>query len=128
MSFPVKSLRQLLSQMDWLPDLKHFSLTKGHRYKDESMLDSALLILRFKPTLEQINIRWARETAPNHLKQEGTYDIISKLGQPLYIMVHEQGIPLLGRPFDREYKHIVSLSGLMGSVKQLPVVQMLRNR
>ncbi|KAG6908191.1 hypothetical protein DXG01_005780 [Tephrocybe rancida] len=114
--------------LHWLLELKRFSLTKGHRYRDESMLESALLILSSKPSLEQINIRWAREKAPNHLKQEGTYDIISKEGHPSHIAVHEQGIPLFGRPFDREYKFTLSSSTILGSVKQLPVLQILRNR
>ncbi|KAG6888584.1 hypothetical protein C0995_007266 [Termitomyces sp. Mi166 len=126
MTFPMKTLKQLLSQLHWLPDLKRFSLTKGHRYGDESMLDSALLILRFKPTLEEINIRWAREKAPNHLKQEGTYSITSNEGQPSFIIVHEQGIPLVGRTFDREYKYILRPSGLAQSLKQRHLFQILR--
>ncbi|KAH0578794.1 hypothetical protein H2248_002991 [Termitomyces sp. 'cryptogamus'] len=120
MSFPTKTLKQLLSQLHWLPDLKRFSLTKGHKYSDESMLESALLILKYKPTLEQINIRWAREKAPNHLKQEGTYDITSIEGQPSYIIVHEQGIPFIGRPFNRKYKHKLRSSS---PAQSLPVRQ-----
>ncbi|KAG5644424.1 hypothetical protein DXG03_008519 [Asterophora parasitica] len=105
MTFTTKPLQQLISQLHLLPALKRFSLTKGHKYGDETMLESALRILRSKPTLQQINIRWAREKAPNHLKQEGTYDITTNdAGEPLYLMVHEQGIPIVGRPFDREYK------------------------
>ncbi|KAG5638607.1 hypothetical protein H0H81_011497 [Sphagnurus paluster] len=108
MTFTAKPLKQLLSQLYLLPQLKRFSLTKGHKYGDESMLGSALQILQATPTLQQINIRWARENAPNHLKQEGTYDVTcGDDGLPTYIMVHEQGIPFFGRPFDRQYKHIV---------------------
>ncbi|GLB40830.1 hypothetical protein LshimejAT787_0900450 [Lyophyllum shimeji] len=107
MTFTAKSLKQFISQLYWLPKLEKFSLTKGHKYGDETMLESALQILRAKPTLQQINIRWAREKAPNHLKQEGTYDITAIEGEPVYIMVHEQGIPLVGRAFERRYKYTI---------------------
>lgn len=60
-----------------MPSLRRFSLTKGHKYMDESMIDTALSVLKYNPNLKQINIRWARERCPNHLKQEGSYDIIT---------------------------------------------------
>ncbi|KAG6867373.1 hypothetical protein C0993_003650 [Termitomyces sp. T159_Od127] len=126
--FSSKTLKQLLSQLHLLPDLKRFSLTKGHSYRDESMLDSALLILKYKPTLEEIHIRWAREKAPNHLKQEGTYDITSIENQPSFITVHEQGIPLVGRPFYRKYKYILRPSDVVQSLKQKQLLQLLRIR
>ncbi|KAG6895514.1 hypothetical protein C0992_000898 [Termitomyces sp. T32_za158] len=126
MTFPTITLTQLLSQLYRLPELKRFYLTKGHRYRDESMLDTALLILEYKPTLEEIHIRWAREKAPNHLKQEGRYDITSIKGQPSFITVYEQGIPLVGRPFDRKYKYILRPSDVVQSLKQNQLLQLLR--
>ncbi|KAF8066514.1 hypothetical protein FPV67DRAFT_1416763 [Lyophyllum atratum] len=127
MTFTTKPLKHLLSQLHWLPDLKRFSLTKGHKYGDESMLDSALQMLRSKPTLQQINIRWAREKAPNHLKQEGTYDITADdEGNPLHVTVHEQGIPLVGRAFDRQYKYTIGKSTIAGSLTPTKLVRMLQ--
>ncbi|KAF8188960.1 hypothetical protein BJ912DRAFT_1022422 [Pholiota molesta] len=80
-----KPLKQLITRLHLLPDLKRFSLTKGHKYIDESMLSTALRILKYNPRLKQINIRWARERCPNHLKQEGTYDVA--------LVIAERGIP-----------------------------------
>lgn len=93
-------------QLHLLPHLKRFSLTKGHKYMDESMLATALRILKYNQSLKQISIRWARERCPNHLKQEGTYEVFTDFdGLPEYLMVVERGIPLLGAPFVRRYKH-----------------------
>ncbi|KAF5372348.1 hypothetical protein D9615_009263 [Tricholomella constricta] len=126
MTFTAKPLTQLISQLHLLPALKRFSLTKGHKYGDETMLESVLRILRCRPTLQQINIRWAREKAPNHLKQEGTYDITTDdENYPAYVMVHEQGIPLVGRPFDREYKFTIPQPSV-NSLKTRRLVRMLR--
>lgn len=92
------------------------------------MLESALHILRHNPNLEQINIRWARENAPNHLKQEGTYDITpSDNSNPVVVMVHERGIPLVGRPFYRRYKYKVRPHGLATTLRTSSVIQMLRS-
>jgi len=91
------------------------------------MLESALQMLRSKPTLQQINIRWAREKAPNHLKQEGTYDITADdEGNPLYVTVHAQGIPLVGRAFDRQYKYTIGKSSIAGSLSPTKLVRMLQ--
>ncbi|KAF8886606.1 hypothetical protein CPB84DRAFT_1816707 [Gymnopilus junonius] len=105
-SFTVKPLKQLISQLYLLPHLKRFSLTKGHKYIDESMLSTALRILKYNPGLKQINIRWARERCPNHLKQEGAYDVVpDKQGRPEALMVVERGIPLVGNPFLRKFRY-----------------------
>ncbi|CAA7270550.1 unnamed protein product [Cyclocybe aegerita] len=105
-SFTLKPLKQLITQLHLLPHLKRFSLTKGHKYIDENMLSTALRVLKYNPSLKQISIRWARERCPNHLKQEGSYDIISDdEGQPEALMVVERGIPIVGSPFLRRYRH-----------------------
>ncbi|RDB15634.1 hypothetical protein Hypma_004008 [Hypsizygus marmoreus] len=127
-TFTAKPLKQLLSQLHLLPELKRFSLTKGHKYGDESMLDSALQIVRHNPTLKQINIRWAREKAPNHLKQEGTYDItLGEDGTPIALMVHERGIPLVGRSFHRRYKYDIRSHGLGKTLRTAKLMRMLRS-
>lgn len=121
-----KPLKQLLSQLHLLPDLKRFSLTKGHQYRDESMLQNALHIMSHSPSLKQINIRWAREKSPNHLKQEGTYDITNdEFGQPVALMVSERGIPLVGRPFYRRYKYNIKSRRLASSLKPAKLIQLL---
>ncbi|KAJ3562318.1 hypothetical protein NP233_g9653 [Leucocoprinus birnbaumii] len=103
--FPAKQLKQLIKQLHLLPDLKRFSLTKGHTLRDESMLETALLILRYNPRLKQINVRWAKERCPNHLKQEGSYDVVADSdGRPVSLVVLERGIPLMGKPFTKRYK------------------------
>ncbi|PPQ85300.1 hypothetical protein CVT24_006411, partial [Panaeolus cyanescens] len=106
-SFTAKPLKHLISQLHLLPNLKRFSLTKGHKYIDESMLATALRILKRNPGLKQINIRWARERCPNHLKQEGTYDVVvdGRTGVPEAVGVFERGIPLVGKPFVRKFRH-----------------------
>jgi hypothetical protein len=76
------------------------------------MLDTALQVLRTCPELKQVNIRWAREKSPNHLKQEGSYDVDhDEEGRPTVLMVTEKGIPLIGKPFHRQYKHVVKPGG-----------------
>ncbi|KAH9476327.1 hypothetical protein JR316_0011902 [Psilocybe cubensis] len=111
-SFTVKPLKQLITQLYLLPSLKRFSLTKGHKYVDESMLSTALRILKYNPALKQINIRWAREKCPNHLKQEGCYDVVvDKHGRPEALAVVERGIPLWGVPFLRRYRHRLDKGG-----------------
>jgi len=65
-----------------------------------------LRILKYNQSLKQISIRWARERCPNHLKQEGTYEVLTDFdGVPESLMVVERGIPLLGAPFVRRYQH-----------------------
>ncbi|TFK71967.1 hypothetical protein BDN72DRAFT_876816 [Pluteus cervinus] len=134
-----KPLNQLASLLYLLPNLKVFSLTKGHKYRDETMLQSALRVLKVRPGLKQcpgssgwgappvlgvvrsilvsgfggfgfeiawpvgvfgfrrcsgigcfmatssktncglaVNVRWAREKSPNHLKQEGSYEVVGR--------------------------------------------------
>ncbi|KAF9456661.1 hypothetical protein BDZ94DRAFT_331836 [Collybia nuda] len=125
-SFTFKPLKQLLTQLHLLPDLKRFSLTKGHQYRDESMLQSALHIMTHSRGLKQINIRWAREKSPNHLKQEGTYDIThDDRGRPVALMVVERGIPLLGPPFYRRYKHKIKAHRVVSSLKPAKLIQLL---
>jgi len=110
-SFTVVPLTHFLSHLHLLPRLKRFSLTKGHKYGDESMLSTVVRILRSCPKLTQVNIRWAKEKCLNHLKQEGVYDVVEweeGMGEgkrPKTLMVFERGIPLIGKPFSRRYKY-----------------------
>ena len=70
------------------------------------MLSTALRIFKYNPSLKQVNVRWAREQCPNHLKQEGLYDVVyDKNGRAEALSVIERGIPLVGSPFYRKYKH-----------------------
>jgi len=70
------------------------------------MMSTTLRILKHNPNLKQINIRWAREQCPNHLKQEGSYDVITdRDGHPEALNVVERGIPLVGAPFYRRYRY-----------------------
>lgn len=76
------------------------------------MLSTALRILKYNPALKQINIRWAREQCPNHLKQEGCYDVVvDKQGKPETLAVVERGIPLVGVPFLRRFRHRLDKGG-----------------
>ena len=76
------------------------------------MTTTALRILKHNPSLKQINIRWARERCPNHLKQEGCYDVVTDSdGRPEALMVVERGIPLFGVPFFRRYRHRIEIGG-----------------
>lgn len=121
--FTQKPLKQLLSGFYLLPKLLRFSLTKGHRYLDEGMLDTALRIIRVVPKLKQINIRWAREQSPNHLKQEGSYDVVcdDTTGSPIGLAAVEKGISLVAGPFRRRYQR--SLTPLMGAEWQKTVTR-----
>ncbi|KAF8148050.1 hypothetical protein B0H34DRAFT_738094 [Crassisporium funariophilum] len=111
-SFTAKPLKQLITQLHLLPNLKRFSLTKGHKYVDESMLSTAMRILKHNPNIKQINIRWARERCPNHLKQEGSYDVVADgEGRPEALVVVERGIPLVGTPFWRRYRCKLDAAG-----------------
>ncbi|KAF7372077.1 F-box domain-containing protein [Mycena venus] len=108
-AFGKKPLTGLALALRLLPRLRTFTLTKGHRYADESMRRSALrlfsaLLLRssgagaaaadssqvltsnFKSPasrLAQVSVRWARGACRNHLKQEGTYQrVLAPLPPP----------------------------------------------
>jgi len=79
------------------------------------MITTALRILKYNPSLKQINIRWAREQCPNHLKQEGCYDVVTdRDGRPEGLMVVERGIPFFGVPFSRRYKYRIDKGGGYG--------------
>ncbi|KAJ2932421.1 hypothetical protein H1R20_g4665, partial [Candolleomyces eurysporus] len=110
-SFTAKPLKQLLSGLYLLPELKRFSLTKGHKYFDEPMLETAMKVVRQAPKVKQVNLRWARERCPNHLKQEGSYDVVchEETGMPCALNVVEKGIALVGGPFFRQYQHTFNL-------------------
>ncbi|KAJ8520813.1 hypothetical protein ONZ45_g2426 [Pleurotus djamor] len=140
-AFTKKPLKQLASLLHLLPDLKTFSLTKGHKYYDESMLQSALRIIKVNPQLQQINVRWARETCPNHLKQEGTYDVThansldqcegaslesKKVKEPLSISALERGLTVVGQSFTRQYKVNLHSKGRLASLKRGALVQRYR--
>jgi hypothetical protein len=115
--FGVKPLLCLTAHLPLLPHLRSFSLTKGHKYirDDPSMLRTALRVIRAtthpgskisaNPQLRQVNIRWAREKCPNHLKQEGTYDI-ERIGSDISgVVAQEKGINVLGKVFTRRYRY-----------------------
>ncbi|KAJ4482092.1 hypothetical protein J3R30DRAFT_3456392 [Lentinula aciculospora] len=123
-SFGVKPLLCLAAHLPLLPHLRTFSLTKGHKYvgDDTSMLRTVLRIIRANtqpkhgksitpnPELRQVNIRWAREKCPNHLKQEGTYDIVRRWDANhtsviVGVEVYEKGINVLGKVFSRRYRY-----------------------
>ena len=109
-----------------LPELKTFSLTKGHKYRDESMLTSALHIIHHNPSIQQVNIRWAREKCPNHLKQEGSYDITTDdAGKPVSMMVHERGIRLIGKAFSRHFKYDLRNRGPLRGLGQKKLAQLI---
>ena len=104
-----KSLNELVMHLKRMPKLKRFSLTKGHRYRgDESMVATAERVVRACRQIKTVSVRWARERCPNHLKQEGLYEVEDwgggegKVGVTL--VVHERGIPIIGRPFERRYR------------------------
>ena len=78
------------------------------------MITTALRILKYNPSLKQINIRWTKER-PHHLKQEGCYDIVDGLdGRPNALIVVERGIPLFGVAFFRCYRHRIEKGGGRG--------------
>ncbi|KAL0958693.1 hypothetical protein HGRIS_014025 [Hohenbuehelia grisea] len=123
-SFTSKPLKQLSSLLRLLPDLKTFTLTKGHKYRDESMLQSALRIIKDNPGLTQVNIRSAREKCPNHLKQEGAYEVKSNAdGVPSVLVAHERGLTVVGRSFERQYEVELNPRGKFGALKQQTAVQ-----
>jgi hypothetical protein len=92
------------------------------------MLDTALLILKYNPRLRQINVRWAKERCPNHLKQEGSYDVITDNdANPTALVVLERGIPIVGKPFTKRYRvDIRSLEGWRGRVRKVGSVGWLK--
>ncbi|KAF8984370.1 hypothetical protein BDQ17DRAFT_1437076 [Cyathus striatus] len=96
-AFTSKPMSHLLSTLPHLKNLIHFSLTKGHKYTNEPMLSTAICLAKANPTLKQINIRWARERCPNHLKQEGSYEVLP-CGS---VVLVERGIMFVGRSFER---------------------------
>ncbi|KAH6901579.1 hypothetical protein BKA70DRAFT_1309011 [Coprinopsis sp. MPI-PUGE-AT-0042] len=103
------SLTVLLVQLAELPNLKRFSLTKGHTYlADDNMLNTATRIVKALPQLSQVKIRWARESCPNHLKQEGIYEVMHSTDSLRPTI--EDGVNVFGTPFRRRYIHTLALS------------------
>ncbi|KAK0490092.1 hypothetical protein EDD18DRAFT_1080569 [Armillaria luteobubalina] len=103
-------VRHLSAMLGLLPALKTFSVTKGHRYGErEKMRDTAVGVVRHNPGLSQVNVRWARERCRNHLKQEGTYDVIkgNDGGQVERLGVYERGVTAWGAIFKRRYVYEV---------------------
>lgn len=99
----------LANKLALLPHLTTFSLTKGHKYRDEDMIYSALRILRYNPRLKQIMIRWVRQACPNHCKQIGTYDVtFDDHGKPVGLVVREKGVWIIGKDFFRRYRYHLS--------------------
>jgi len=91
------------------------------------MLSTALRILKHNPCLKQINVRWARERCPNHLKQEGLYDVVyGQDGLPEGLNVIERGIPLVGSPFYRKYKYKLE-TGIAGGKRNPPMNRLRRD-
>ncbi|KAK2467745.1 hypothetical protein APHAL10511_000040 [Amanita phalloides] len=100
-AFSKKPLDELLTYVKGMHQLRRFSLTKGHRYRgDESMLGTAERIVRACGQIKTVSVRWAREKCPNHLKQEGVYEV----EESGWLSAHERGIPFVGRPFERRYR------------------------
>ena len=104
-----KSLGELVKHLKGMPKLTRFSLTKGHRYRgDESMVATAERVVRACKQIKTVSVRWARERCPNHLKQEGLYEVEDWGGREgkvgVTLVVHERGIPIIGRPFERRYR------------------------
>ncbi|TFK37842.1 hypothetical protein BDQ12DRAFT_607081 [Crucibulum laeve] len=120
-AFTLTPMKNLIKQLHLLPELRNFSLTKGHDYIDEEMMDSALRILKYNPRLQQINIRWARERCPNHLKQEGTYDVLStdEEGNAKVLMVTEKGIPLVGPAFERKLEYDLAPKNIFAKMSRM---------
>jgi len=87
------------------------------------MLSTALRILKYNSNLKQINVRWARERCPNHLKQEGLYDVVhDRDGQPEAINIIERGIPLVGSPFYRKYKLKLEIGDTTAKIRRIPTL------
>jgi len=107
-SFGVKPLLSLTEHLPLLPHLRTFSLTKGHKYirDDSSMLATALRLIRSSKR----NSGSSNSANPEHLKQEGTYDIIRQWdGDQSSVVtgveVYEKGINVLGKIFTRRYRY-----------------------
>ncbi|KAJ6609408.1 hypothetical protein B0H10DRAFT_1813767 [Mycena sp. CBHHK59/15] len=119
-SFGKKPLSELAAHLHLLPHLRSFTLTKGHRYADESMLRSALRVLRapgVSPRLAQVSVRWARAKCRNHLKQEGQYDVVTVgVGGERTVEAWERGLRAVGAAFERRYRYtLVGGDGDAGS-------------
>ncbi|KAF8624596.1 hypothetical protein AX17_007089 [Amanita inopinata Kibby_2008] len=126
-----KPLTQLLTYASQLPSLRRFSLTKGHQYhSDESMLRTAVRVVRSCPSVKQVAVRCVRESCSNRLKQEGTYDVQQrrdveskperKVGEKqgeeegdepeeVVILGSERGVRVVGGSFEKRCRYVVRL-------------------
>ncbi|KAM6494691.1 hypothetical protein JOM56_009314 [Amanita muscaria] len=113
----MKLLDQFLHCLSRLTSLRRFSLTKGHVYRqvnpahqpEESMFDTAVRVLRACKGVKTVSVRYAREKCLNHLKKEGTYEVIDANAGGVILAANETGISLLGRPYEKRYRRQVDI-------------------
>ncbi|KAJ7461140.1 hypothetical protein FB451DRAFT_1269070 [Mycena latifolia] len=118
-NFGTKTLRQISAALRNLPHLRSFTLYKGHRFMDETMLHCALIILADNPRLNEIQLAWfAWERCER--RQNGSYTVLTDTRGRRYMDVWERGVRsvnLGGGVFDRRFRYLLERrADLRGSV------------
>ncbi|KAJ7690197.1 hypothetical protein B0H17DRAFT_593437 [Mycena rosella] len=117
-NFGMKTLRKLSTALQRLPHLRSFTLYKGHRFTDGTMLRCALAILSDNPRLHEIQVAWfAWERCER--RQNGSYFVLVDTGGRRYLDVWERGVRSVrvgGGVFDRRFRYMLEGRDLRGSV------------
>ncbi|KAJ6461543.1 hypothetical protein DFH09DRAFT_1229022 [Mycena vulgaris] len=118
-NFGTRTLRRISAALQKLPHLRSFTLYKGHRITDETMLRCALTILADNPRLDEIQMAWFAWERRKR-RQNGSYLILRDTRGRRYMDVWERGIRSVnmgGGVFDRRFRYgLEGKADLRGSV------------
>ncbi|KAF7378265.1 hypothetical protein MSAN_00251900 [Mycena sanguinolenta] len=122
-NFGMKYLRSLSASLhQHLPHLRSFTLYKGHRLTDGTMLQYALTILANNPALQEIHLAWFAMRERFARRQNGSYVMRTDVMGMRYLEVCERGVRsanMGGGIFGRRFRY--ALEGKMdfrGSVER----------
>jgi hypothetical protein len=93
-----------------LAHLRAFSFEKQCLSGDETLVGTALLLLRYSPGLKEIALRRMHSKYRNGIKEQGTFLVLDSV-EGRYLDVCERGLESDDSEFDRRYRHDMRSAG-----------------
>ncbi|KAF8163906.1 hypothetical protein K438DRAFT_1775809 [Mycena galopus ATCC 62051] len=119
-NFGMKGLHEISTSLQHLPHLRSFTLYKGHRLTNGSMLQYALALLADNPRLHEIHLAWFTLQQRFARRQNGAYLVYTDVLGMRYVDVCERGMRspnMGGGVFERRFRYALQGKGdLRGSV------------